>query len=231
MTGSGKTGLGIDLIEEAAIDGIPTIAVDPKGDLGNLLLTFPGLRPPTSGPGSTRRRRRRKGVTAGRPRRRRRRRPGEGARRLGRRRPDRIARLRDAADFAIYTPGSDAGLPLSVAALAARRRPPRLVEDGDAAQRADHGHRRAACSPCVGIDADPLTQPRAHPSRQRSSSTAWRQAGTSTSRGLIRDVQTPPFDRVGIVRRSSRSTRPKERFELAMTLNNLLAAPGLSRAG
>src|SRR4249919_119279 len=45
MTGSGKTGLGIGLIEEAAIDGIPTIAVDPKGDLGNLLLTFPDLAP------------------------------------------------------------------------------------------------------------------------------------------------------------------------------------------
>ena len=45
MTGSGKTGLGIGLIEEAAIDKIPVIAVDPKGDLGNLLLTFPALRP------------------------------------------------------------------------------------------------------------------------------------------------------------------------------------------
>src|SRR5688500_20205292 len=45
MTGSGKTGLCIDLIEEAALDGIPTIAIDPKGDLGNLLLTFPELRP------------------------------------------------------------------------------------------------------------------------------------------------------------------------------------------
>ena len=44
MTGSGKTGLGIALLEEAAIDGIPVIAIDPKGDLGNLLLTFPGSR-------------------------------------------------------------------------------------------------------------------------------------------------------------------------------------------
>ena len=45
MTGSGKTGLGVGLIEEAAIDGIPVIAIDPKGDLGNLLLTFPSLKP------------------------------------------------------------------------------------------------------------------------------------------------------------------------------------------
>src|SRR6187397_2899797 len=45
MTGSGKTGLGIGLLEEAAIDGVPAIAIDPKGDLGNLLLTFPRLAP------------------------------------------------------------------------------------------------------------------------------------------------------------------------------------------
>ena len=43
MTGSGKTGLGIGIIEECAIDGVPVIAIDPKGDLGNLLLTFPRL--------------------------------------------------------------------------------------------------------------------------------------------------------------------------------------------
>src|SRR5690606_34604204 len=45
MTGSGKTGLGVALIEEAAIDGVPVLVVDPKGDLGNLALTFPELRP------------------------------------------------------------------------------------------------------------------------------------------------------------------------------------------
>ena len=45
MTGSGKTGLGVAVIEEAAIDGVPVIVIDPKGDLTNLLLTFPELRP------------------------------------------------------------------------------------------------------------------------------------------------------------------------------------------
>ena len=45
MTGSGKTGLCLSLIEEAAIDGIPVIAIDPKGDLGNLMLSFPDLKP------------------------------------------------------------------------------------------------------------------------------------------------------------------------------------------
>ena len=43
MTGSGKTGLCIGLLEEAAIDGVPAVVIDPKGDLTNLLLTFPDL--------------------------------------------------------------------------------------------------------------------------------------------------------------------------------------------
>src|SRR5688500_720825 len=45
MTGSGKTGLCLALLEEAALDGIPAILIDPKGDLANLMLTFPALRP------------------------------------------------------------------------------------------------------------------------------------------------------------------------------------------
>lgn len=45
MTGSGKTGLGIDILEEAALNKIPALIIDPKGDLGNLLLTFPHLSP------------------------------------------------------------------------------------------------------------------------------------------------------------------------------------------
>src|SRR6188474_3251520 len=45
MTGSGKTGLCLALLEEAALNGIPAIAIDPKGDLANLLLAFPKLEP------------------------------------------------------------------------------------------------------------------------------------------------------------------------------------------
>ena len=113
MTGSGKTGLGIDLIEEAAIDGIPAIVIDPKGDMGNLLLTFPELSGASFRPWVD---------------------EGEAARKQLS--PDayaektaatwksgieswgqdaaRITRLREAVDFAIYTPGSKAGLPLSI---------------------------------------------------------------------------------------------------------------------
>src|SRR5688572_5361639 len=108
MTGSGKTGLCLNLIEEAAIDGVPVIAIDPKGDLGNLLLTFPALAPADFAPWADTDEARRAGQT-----------PAafaaaeaskwlnglsewgqDGAR---------IQRLRDAAEFAIYTPGSTSG--------------------------------------------------------------------------------------------------------------------------
>src|SRR5216117_3950654 len=112
MTGSGKTGLCLSLLEEAAIDGIPAIAIDPKGDLSNLLLTFPDLRPADFRPWINEDDARtkavtpdafaaqqaelwRNGLTAS---------GQDGAR---------IRKLRDSADFAIYTPGSDAGLPVS----------------------------------------------------------------------------------------------------------------------
>ena len=103
MTGSGKTGLSIDLLEEAAIDGIPAIVVDPKGDLGNLLLTFPELRAedfapwaPHGSDAQAEADKWREGLAQW----------GEdGAR---------IQRLRDAVDVALYTPGSRVGQPLSI---------------------------------------------------------------------------------------------------------------------
>jgi DNA helicase HerA-like ATPase len=113
MTGSGKTGLCIDLLEEAALDGVPSIAIDPKGDLGNLLLTFPELRPEDFRPWIEEEAARRKGVSP----------DGyvaeqakawrEGLAAWGQD-GERIRRLREAAEFTIYTPGSTAGVPLSI---------------------------------------------------------------------------------------------------------------------
>src|SRR5512137_194434 len=113
MTGSGKTGLCITLLEEAAIDGVPALIIDPKGDLGNLLLTFPELRGADFLPWINEEDARRKGVP-----------PAEyaeaqaalwkkGLAEWGQA-GERIRRLRDAAEFAIYTPGSTAGIPLSI---------------------------------------------------------------------------------------------------------------------
>jgi DNA helicase HerA-like ATPase len=108
MTGSGKTGLCISLLEEAAIDGVPAIVIDPKGDLANLMLTFPELRGadflPWVNEEEARRSRAgslRRGSAAlwkkGSP-------SGAGGEHR---------RLREAAEFAI-TPGSSAGIPLSI---------------------------------------------------------------------------------------------------------------------
>jgi DNA helicase HerA-like ATPase len=113
MTGSGKTGLCVTLLEEAAIDGIPAIAIDPKGDLGNLLLTFPKLRPEDFLPWIDPAEAAREGAT-----------PEQYAARTAERwrqglaewgqAPKRIARLRSAVDLCIYTPGGSAGVPLAV---------------------------------------------------------------------------------------------------------------------
>ena len=113
MTGSGKTGLGISLIEEAAIDGIPVLAIDPKGDLGNLLLTFPNLAPADFAPWIDAGEAQRHGKTADAY-------TAETASRwkdgLAEWNQDgaRIARLKAAADVAVYTPGSRTGTPLAV---------------------------------------------------------------------------------------------------------------------
>src|SRR5580765_7624776 len=127
MTGSGKTGLGITLIEEAAIDGVPVLAIDPKGDLSNLLLTFPHMSAAdfapwvTAPPGSTES----KDVLAAKE---------AAAWKAGLaewdQTPDRIARLRAAADIKLYTPGSRAATPL---ALLGALRPPDGAEDEDVA--------------------------------------------------------------------------------------------------
>ena len=113
MTGSGKTGLCISLLEEAAIDGIPAIAIDPKGDLTNLLLTFPDLRPEDFLPWVNEDDAQKKGLSVA----------DYAARQAATwknglagwgQSGDRIRRLRQAADFAIYTPGSTAGIPVSI---------------------------------------------------------------------------------------------------------------------
>src|SRR5512136_1518565 len=113
MTGSGKTGLCIDLIEEAAIDDVPSILIDPKGDLANLLLTFPQLRGQDFRPWVNEEDAARKGVS-----------PDEYAEQQAGlwakglsdwgQSGERIQRLRNAAEFVVYTPGSSGGVPVSI---------------------------------------------------------------------------------------------------------------------
>ena len=125
MTGSGKTGLCLALIEEAAIDGVPVIAIDPKGDIANLLLTFPNLAKEDFRPWIDEDEARRAGVTADDFAGKEAERWREGLAAWGQD-GARISRLRGAANFAIYTPGSKAGLPVSIlSSFAAPRGPAR----------------------------------------------------------------------------------------------------------
>ena len=223
MTGSGKTGLCISIIEEAAIDGIPVIAIDPKGDLGNLLLTFPRLAPQDFRPWIDEDEARRAGAS-----------PEEYAAQQARtwsaglkewgQNGERIERLRAAADFAIYTPGSRAGLPVSI--LESFAAPPeRMREDAEALAE------RAAVTATSVLDlagATSAPRSREHTLVAALLSAVWRRGSNLDLASLIQQIQTPPFTKVGVADLES-FFPSKERFELAMRVNGLLAAPGFEQ--
>jgi hypothetical protein len=223
MTGSGKTGLGIALLEEAAIDGIPVIAIDPKGDLGNLLLAFPELRPEDFLPWVDPDEAGRKGLTreefaattahAWR----------EGLAAWG---EDgaRIARYRDAVDLAIYTPGSSAGLPLTV--LRSFDAPPPGLADHPEAYRERIASAVSGLLALLGVDADPMSS-REHILLANVFDHTWRAGHNLDMAGLIHAVQSPPFQKVGVLDLET-FFPAKDRFALAMKLNNLLASPGFA---
>ncbi|NUQ64691.1 MAG: ATP-binding protein [Pirellulales bacterium] len=223
MTGSGKTGLCLGLLEEAAIDGIPAIAIDPKGDLGNLLLTFPDLKPEDFRPWIDPSAAVRKGLTA-----------DDYARRVADdhrqglaewgQEPDRIARFRDAVDMAIYTPGNSAGLPLTV--LRSLSPPPAAVVNDSDLFRARIAAVASGLLALVGIQGDPLRS-REHILLATILDRAWREGQELDLARLIREIQSPPFDKIGVIDLET-SFPAKERFELAMSLNNLMASPGFS---
>ncbi|MBM4072391.1 MAG: ATP-binding protein [Planctomycetes bacterium] len=221
MTGSGKTGLCVSILEEAAIDGIPAIAIDPKGDIANLLLTFPGLRGEDVLPWINEDEARKNGVE-----------PAEFAEQqaelwkkgLAEWGEDgaRIQRLCDSADFAIYTPGSMAGLPLSV--LKSFAAPDQAVRDEVELLRDRVNATTTSLLGMLGIDADPV-QSREHILLANIFSAAWHEGNDLGLHDLIPLLQQPPFTRVGVI--DLESFYPaKDRFALAMKLNNLLAAPG-----
>jgi hypothetical protein len=223
MTGSGKTGLGIGLMEEAAIDGVPVLAVDPKGDLANLLLTFPGLSAGEFAPWINADEARAAGLE-----------PeafaaaeaAKWSKGLSEWNEDgsRIQRLKDAAEFAVYTPGSLTGRPLSIVRSFAAP-PAAILEDPDLL-----GDRVNTATTSVltlaGVDAEPLRS-REHVLVSSLFAEAWKAGRDLDLAGLIAAVQQPPFQRVGVL--DLESFYPsKDRFGLAMQLNRLLAAPGFA---
>jgi hypothetical protein len=223
MTGSGKTGLGITLMEEAAIDRIPVIAIEPTGDLGNLLLTFPSLAPADFLPWVNARAAADQSMT-----------PEVYAQAQATLWKDglaqwgedgsRMARLREAAEFALYTPGSSAGRPLG--ALASFHVPPDVVRSDADLYRERLQATTSGLLALLGMEADPLTS-RVHILLANLLQSHW-DAGRSVDLGtLVAGVQSPPMQRIGVMEIDA-FYPAKERFALAMKLNGLLAAPGFA---
>lgn len=220
MTGSGKTGLCIGLLEEAGMDRIPALILDPKGDLTNLMLQFPELRPQDFQPwvnvDDARRRGQgieeyaeniaqtwRKGLADW----------GQGS--------DRIRMLQETVEYTIYTPGSDAGVPINIlGSLAA----PRLDfnMEAEAIQERISGT-VAALLGLIGSNADPI--------RSREAillSTIfdhfWRQGRNLDLAQIIMAIQNPPVRTLGVFEVDTFYPE-RDRFNLAMAFNSLMAAP------
>ena len=221
MTGSGKTGLCVSLLEEAAIDGISCIIIDPKGDLCNLLLQFPELDPADFKKWINPEDARIKGMTlddyavqtaekwkAG----------LEGSLQSAKR----IELLKNSSEFAVYTPGSDSGLPLAI--LKTFSAPPPGLPREELAQRIDATV--AALLGLTGISADPL-QSREHVFIAQLLLHAWNKGEDLDLAQLIGRVQVPPIRTIGAF--DVETFYPeKDRLKLALALNNLLASPSFA---
>jgi hypothetical protein len=221
MTGSGKTGLCIGLLEEAALAGVPALVIDPKGDLTNLLLHFPALAPADFQPWVDADAAQRQGKT-----------PETAAAEtaaawkdglakwgIG---PERIAALASAVQFGVYTPGSDAGYPVSI--LASLKAPDLAWEGNKEVLREKIASTVTALLGLVGYkDVDPVRS-REHILLSNLFETAWSQGKDLDLTELILQTQSPPFDKLGVFP-VDRLFPEADRFQLAMLLNNFLAAP------
>ena len=218
MTGSGKTGLGIVMLEEALSSGVPTLIIDPKGDMGNLLLTFPNLLPTDFMPWIS-------DSEAG----------GDAAEaavekaalwKSGLERsdiePSRIQALRDNAGFTIYTPGSSAGIPLNIIG---NLDAPAAGTDDESMQDEIEGFASSLLG-LVGIDADPLGS-REHILLSNIILWSWSRGQGLDLGQLIGLVQQPPMRKLGVIDLDA-FFPPADRVKLAMKLNGLAASPAFA---
>ncbi len=223
MTGSGKTGLCISLLEEAAIDGIPAIAIDPKGDLGNLMLTFPGLSKEEFKPWIDPAEAARKGQSVDERAEQTAKLWREGLAEWGQG-PERIAKLRESAEISIYTPGSSAGKSLTV--LRSFDPPPDAVLNDSDSFREQVSSSASGLLALLGLDIDPLRS-REHILVSTLLQRAWLDGQSLELADLIRAIQDPPFTRVGVLD-LEQFYPAKDRAKLAMSINGLLASPGFA---
>jgi hypothetical protein len=221
MTGSGKTGLCINLLEEAAIDGISCIIIDPKGDLTNLLLQFPELDPTDFlrwlNPEDARQR----GMPLEQYARQVADKWRSGLAEWGQE-PQRIARLKASSEWRIYTPGSEAGLPLSILGTF-------TAPKGETAREALNQKIDATTTALLGltgITGDPV-QSREHILIAQLLLHAWTQGQDLDLQELIAQIQTPPLNKIGAFDVDTFFPE-KDRLKLAVALNNILAAPSFS---
>lgn len=221
MTGSGKTGLGITILEEAALDKIPAIIIDPKGDLSNLLLTFPHLSPSEFEPWVDPSEAKQQGMDLsayassvastwkeGLER------WGEGA--------ARIQRLKESVEMVIYTPASQAGIPLSILSSFAAPSKETLLDSG--ALRDRILSLTSSLLGLIGIEADPIKS-REHILISAIVDQAWREGQNLDLATLIQRVQRPPFEKIGALNTDT-FFPAKDRMALSVSLNSLLASPG-----
>ncbi|MFN8157747.1 MAG: helicase HerA-like domain-containing protein [Candidatus Nanopelagicales bacterium] len=221
MTGSGKTGLGVVLIEECLAAGVPTILIDPKGDLTNLLLIFPELRGSDFRPWVNEGDAQKAGLdmdafaeqqaTSWRD--------GLAGWEIT---PERLAELRQKVDFTIYTPGSSSGRPLNiVGSLAA----PKAGTDTEVVADEIDSYVTSLLG-MVGISGDPLSS-REHILLANLIQNAWAQGQDLDIATLIGQVQSPPIRKLGVLELDA-FFPPNDRTAFAMKLNGLLASPSFA---
>ncbi|MFM8635574.1 MAG: ATP-binding protein, partial [Planctomycetia bacterium] len=221
MTGSGKTGLLIDLIEEAAIDGIPAIVIDPKGDLANVLLSFPSLAPADFLPWIEPDAAAREGVSVEELAARTARSWSEGLAASGQS-PERIRRLHDAVEMAVYTPGSRTGRPLAM--LESLEPPPEHVMADAEIRRERIESLVSGILALIGVDGEPGTS-REHVLLSTIVDALWKSGQKVDFGTLVRSIPAPPIERVGFLELEN-FYPAGDRFQLASRLNTVAAAPG-----
>lgn len=218
MTGSGKTGLGVILLEEVLLSGIPTLILDPKGDMGNLLLTFPRLSADAFLPWITETEASSEGVS-----------PLELAEQKASFwkkglaswgiAEDRIGRLREHVDFGLYTPGSQAGIPLNIVGTL---KAPASRDDIETLRDEIEGFVSSLLT-LIDIEADPISS-REHILLSNLIEHAWQHGNDLDLAQLVGQVQQPPLRKLGVIEIDSFFPQ-KDRRELALKINGLLASP------
>jgi hypothetical protein len=223
MTGSGKTGLGVNMLEEALLSGIPSLILDPKGDMGNIMLNFPDSTPEDLEPWMDESKARRKGKTTA----------DLAAKESAERKadlaghgitPERIARLRDNTEFKIYTPGSSIGVGMNI--LGSLKAPELDWEDSSEIIRDEIEGLVSSILVLAGIKSDPVSGPE-HILISMIVETWWRQGRNLDLATLVSQIPKPPFRKLGVFDLEMFFPE-KDRMKLALQLNSLLASPSMA---